>query len=316
MFRSSRKNKNKKELEYKKMRSVSKKEEGFRLLRSAYRILFYFLLAMFVAVSFYVVIFSPFLAVEKVKIEGTRKLGSVEVLAAASAVYDGRYLGIFPKDNFLLFPKRAVIKKLEDDFKRIRTVEVKKTFPSGALIRVEERESLLLWCDTSGECFIIDENGFAYHKVGLDSREVLENNLMRVLGQDDRKVSEGEKVLDAEKVSFLMDAKDVMEKSADMRIVGEARAKSRIAEEVTLRSLEGWDILVSTSFPLERAGNFLKLFLDKEISSEDRGKLEYVDLRVENRIYYKLKKEEEQKESENKEGENGGERQDAENKNE
>lgn len=316
MLFSSRKNRNKKELEYNKMRSVSKKEEGFRLLRSAYRIFFYFLLTAFLAVVFYVVFFSPFLMIEKVEINGIKKLGQAEVSAVAESVYRGRYLGIFPRTNFLLFPKNKLSKTLADNFKRIRSVEVERKFPDSALVRIKERESLLLWCDMSRECFIIDENGYAYQRVKLDSKEVLENELMKIIGQEDRKVSEGEKVLDAEKAAFLMDAKNIMGKSADMEIAGEVRAKSRIAEEVTLKSPEGWDILVSTSFPLERAGSFLKIFLEKEISDEDRDKLEYVDLRVENRIYYKLKKEEEQKEGEGAEKEKSGAERDSEDKKE
>ncbi|EKE11064.1 MAG: hypothetical protein ACD_15C00143G0002 [uncultured bacterium] len=288
MFSHSRKNKNRKELEYNKMRSVSKKEENFRWLRSVYRIFFYFLTAVFFAVAFYAIFFSPFLAIEQISITGTKKLDFSAVSEAAESVYGGKYLGILPKRNFLLFPKKAVAKKLTDDFKRISKVEIEKHFPQRVTITISERESLLLWCDNSGECFIVDENGLAYQNVKPDSKEVLENDLVRIVSQEDRKVFEEEKLFDGEKVKFLLNVRDVIRKGSSVELTGEARVKSRIAEEVVLKSSEGWEIYVSTAFPLEKSSKMLGLFLQKQLSPEDRSKLEYVDLRVENRIYYKL----------------------------
>lgn len=309
MLFSSRKNRNRKELEYQKTRSVSKKEEGFRWLRSLYRAFFYFLVAVFLGVVLYAVFFSPFLMVEEISLNGIRKLDYSAVSSDAESVYGGKYLGILPKRSFLIFPKKAIENKLKNDFKRISEVEIKKSFPTKVSITIFERESLLLWCDISGECFIVDENGYAYQNVKPDSKEVLENDLVRIFSQENRQVIEGEKILDEEKVKFLLEAKDIIRAGASIDSADEAHVKSRIAEEVVLKSSEGWDIYVSTSFPLEKSAKMLGLFLQKQITQEDRAKLGYVDLRVENRIYYKLNSPDGEEE-----GEEGGEGNEEENR--
>jgi len=304
MFSRGRKNKNKKEIEFNKARSISKKEENYRWLRSAYRAFFYFLATAFFLVVFYAVFFSQFLAVEKVSLVGVEKLDFSAVSKAAENAYVGKYFGFIPKNNFLLFPKKAIEKKLKNEFKRIGEIKINKRFPQSVEIKVTEREALLLWCDNSGECFIVDENGYAYQSVSMDSKEVLENDLVKISSQEDRKVFEGEKIISKEKTEFLLGVKNIIRDKSSVEFTGEARVKSRVAEEVILESSEGWEIYASTAFPLEKAVKMLGLFLQKQITQQDRANLEYVDLRVENRIYYKLKKEEEKENENDKEVEN------------
>lgn len=315
MLFSHKKKPNKKELEYKKIRSVSKKEESFRFFKSFYRIFFYFLFTVFVGVVIYAILFSPFLAVGRVEINKLDKIEQSEVFAVAQSVYQGKYLGIFPKMNFLLFPENTLSSVLMDNFKRIKKINIRKEFPDSVFVHIEERESLLLWCDNFGECFIVDEDGVAYQNVKLDSKEALENDLIKIYSQEDRRVFEGERILAAEKVAFLMSVESVIERSAEIDILSEIHIKSRVADEIMLKNSEGWDILVSTTFPLEQAGDFMRILLEKEINSENRGRLEYVDLRVENRIYYKLKKEEQEKEGEIEKSEAVKSDSDSENKN-
>ena len=193
MWGYSRKKINNKELEYKRVRSVSKKENRFRLLRSFYRTLFYFLAVSFGAVSVYVIFFSPFLSVTSVEIAGVDKIGMADVVAVAESQYKGRYLGFLPKDNFVIFPEKKIAAAIKENFKRISDVNVEKKFPDSVVIFIEERDSLLLWRVQGNKSFIIDENGYAYHEVALDSREVLENDLLEVFGPSEEPVFEGDR---------------------------------------------------------------------------------------------------------------------------
>ncbi|HBP01269.1 MAG: hypothetical protein UY41_C0002G0008 [Candidatus Moranbacteria bacterium GW2011_GWE1_49_15] len=301
---SFKKNIKRKEVEYKKLRSISKKEENFKALEKAYRVFYYMLVFLFAAVAVYVMFFSPFMAVSAVEITGLEDLDRSKVSSAAKDVYGGAYLKLIPKNNFLLFPRKAVSKKLQEEFKRIRSVEISRSFPDKVEIKITERKALLLWCSIGEECFIVDENGYAYNRVRLDSKEALENNLVKIISEEETGISEGDRIFDAEKVIFLLGAKELFREKTGLEFEGDMRIKSKIAEEVVLKSRDGWGLHVSMTLPLEKAAQTLKLFLEKEMDTQNMSKLEYIDLRVENRIYYKFKKEEE-KEGEAANGEEG-----------
>ncbi|EKD46470.1 MAG: hypothetical protein ACD_67C00227G0001, partial [uncultured bacterium] len=51
----------------------------------------------------------------------------------------------------------------------------------------------------------------------------------------------------------------------------------------------GLEIYFSMQFPLESAIDSLKVVLSKEIPEEKRGDVEYIDLRDENKVFYKFK---------------------------
>lgn len=286
--------KNKKEIEYKKARLASKREDNSRMLKKAYDFLFVLLVFFFFSVLAYSLFFAPFLAVSVVEIRGLKSLSPETVSVSAASVYEGKYLGIFPKENLLVFPSKKVKRRMIEDFKRIRQLHVSREFPNRIIIEIEERESLLVWCSFSGECFMVDEEGYAYSRVSLDSEEVLENNLVKIIsGEDGRSISEGEKILDRERTSFLREARKGIFSKCGLETKNEIYVKSRMAEEIKLGSLEEWDILLSTNFSIEKSAETLKLFLGKEMADQEKRKrLEYVDLRIENRTYYKFKNEE------------------------
>lgn len=306
MFFSSRKNRDKKEFEYEKVRMISKKREKFAFFRAFY-IFFYYLLAIsFFGVVVYALFFSPFLAVDRIEISGIQELNLEDVKKASENSYGGEYLGIAPKKNLLIFPVRKTKKTLLDSFKKIKNVSIEKKFPNFVEIKIQERKSLVIWCEGE-KCFIVDENGDAFEQVGLDSREVLENNLVKVISGNVKNIAEGEKILEVGKVEFLNNFKDILQKKSGVEFSGEVRMQSHMAEEVILKTVQGWNVYVSAIIPLEKSASTLKIFLDKEISSEDFGRLEYVDLRVENKIFYKFKDEEKKEGEENKPSEEVGE---------
>lgn len=283
--------KNKKEEEYNKIRSISRRTEGLRILRKVYKFFYFLLVSAFVLVLVYVLFFSPFLAVSDIRIDGLQEIDTRAISSVAANVYEGKYLNIFPKNNFILFPVSKLKTELKDEFKRIRVVEVSKIFPNTVIVTIEERESLLIWCDFEQECFILDENGVAYSRVALDSKEVLENNLIKVSsGEDQRKVVEGEKILSNERISFLLDSHEKFSGLSGIGMTGEIYLKSRMAEEIVLKTSEGWNIVISTNLDIQKSVDSLKMALEKGLASpEERSALEQIDLRIENRIYYKFK---------------------------
>jgi len=55
-----------------------------------------------------------------------------------------------------------------------------------------------------------------------------------------------------------------------------------------VKTQQGTDFLFSTQFPLENAIQTLEITLKKGVDDEQKG-FEYIDLRSENKVFYKLK---------------------------
>ncbi len=261
---------------------MSKKELKFS------RILFYFLLFVFIAVAGYVLLFSPYLKIQTILMHGIKELDYEAVMAKTTSIIQGKYLKLIPKDNYFLVSKRKIIKSLMEEFKKIKSVETKKTFPVAISIEIKERDSLILWC-SGGPCYIIDESGFAYTSSDLDAPEVAQNNLIQIIDTSAHPAEIGEKILNEEYVSYLLTLREKIKKS-DLKVSEQWHTPSRMADEVEIETSEGWRIYFSNKINPDRALRTLKTFLDEEIGNK-KEKLEYVDLRIENKVFYRLKNE-------------------------
>lgn len=265
------------------------------------RILFYFLAPLFCGMAIYIFIFSSFLEIKKISISGTKELVSEDIFKDLESSLGGKHLKFIPKNNFILVSKNELEKNLADHFRKIKLVVIKKIFPDTLAVDISERKSLILWC-SGGPCYIVDENGYAYIGIDLDSPEVVQNNLIELVDTGARPITIGEKILNEKYVSFLISLREEIGKNAGININAEWHTPSMVAEEVEINTEEGWRLYFSGSVKPEKAIRTLKTFLDGEIGEERRSKLEYVDLRVENKVYYKLEtKTEEQKNRETEE---------------
>jgi hypothetical protein len=52
---------------------------------------------------------------------------------------------------------------------------------------------------------------------------------------------------------------------------------------------EGWELYVSTELPIASTLDALSLLFEKELPPEKRAGLRYIDMRIENRVYYAFK---------------------------
>lgn len=268
------------------------------------RVVFYLLLLLFLGITIYILIFSAFMRVENCVLSGTDELPHGDVLKKAKGSLKGKFLGFIPRNNFFMASGKKISRELTAEFKKIKSVEVKKIFPQSVIINITERKSLIVWC-SGGPCYILDEQGYAYTSTDLDSPEVVQNNLIKITDTGARPVILGEKVLSKEHIRHLVDLREEIEKSPVVEITSEWTTPSAVAGELEILTQEGWKIFFSAKITPGKATRTLKAFLEEEMDSEKRGKLEYVDLRVENKVYYKIKtQEEEQKNEETEEMKN------------
>jgi len=136
------------------------------------RAIFYILLIGFVAVSIYVIFFSPYLQITNITVSGTQELKSQDIRELIESSAQGNFLKFIPKNNSLFFTQKRIENLLENNFKKIRSAVVTKKFPDSISINIDERKAVMVWC-SSENCFLIDENGTAYSSADFNSPEIV-----------------------------------------------------------------------------------------------------------------------------------------------
>lgn len=254
------------------------------------RMIFYILLVGFFAVSTYMLFFSECLRINNITITGTQELNSLAIQSSLEEYFQGKFFGIIPKNNFLFISQKKVIDLLENNFKKIRSVLISKKFPDSVSINIDERKSVLVWCSNEN-CFLIDEKGTAYNVADFDSPEIVQNHLIRINDISARSVAIGEKIIDPAYEEYVMSIKESL-KGIDIKISDGNDAystPSNMADEIYVRTDKDTQIYFSTQFSLDSAIHTLDVVLKKEIPEDKLNNVEYIDLRSEGRVFYKIR---------------------------
>lgn len=252
------------------------------------KILILFVLIIFVGVTLYLLFFSPFLLVSKINIGGTEKLDTGAVRDVINLAISGRHLNVVPANNIILIDQGKLKESIKDKFKRIEDIEIKKVFPETLNISITERRSMLILC-SAGACFIIDNDGVAYAPADFASNELQENELLVLNDDGNKEIRLKESVLEAGYMQYLLDIKDKLKSDLNLDIDKNYHTPQLVSGDIRVVTTEGWTIYFDSSLLVQKEIDMLKLVLSDKIDKDKRSNLEYVDLRTDNKVYYKFK---------------------------
>lgn len=261
---------------------------GGRRIFSKILVVIFFL--SFAGVTAYVIFFSPFLIITRVSVSGTQELDANVIGSLVGAEINGKYFNKITKNNILLVSSKKIEKIISDRFKRIESVQVKKVFPEALEIIIAERESMFILC-SNNTCFIVDNNGIPYARADFESNELKENELLVMNDDGGKEIKIGEQVVTADYMKYLLAIKNELKSELDLEIEKNYRTPRLISGDIRVKTSEGWMIYFDESLPIEKEIEALKLVLEK-IEKDETGKrasLEYIDLRIENKVFYKYK---------------------------
>jgi len=252
------------------------------------KILSFFMLLVFAGVTLYLLFFSPFLLVSKINVSGTEDLDPNLVRDEISLAIAGKYLDAIPADNIMLINQGRLKSAIENKFKRIEDVQIKKVFPETLNISITERKSMLVLC-SAGACFIIDNNGLPYAPADFSSNELQENELLVLNDDGNKEIKLTEPALDAGYMQYLLDIKDKLKNDVGLDIDKNYHTPQLVSGDIRVTTAEGWTIYFDNNLPLQKEIDMLKLVLSGKIDKDQQDNLEYVDLRTDNKVYYKFK---------------------------
>lgn len=230
----------------------------------------------------------PYFQVVKIELIGNNYLIESDLIEATTRKLGGKYLWLFPKNNIFLIPKDKILAELMDEFKRIKKINIDKKYFNRIVLRLEERNNSVLYC-VAENCAYADESGFIFEKAPFFSGAVfLKLTDQRDLndGGYDKIIEKhlGLRLIDENKFNKIAEFAKLTDKIGG-GVLEIILKKENIYEFYTQ---EGWKIILNNKNEIKGAYLNLIATLDSNIKDE-RAKLDYIDLRLGNKIYFKYK---------------------------
>jgi len=248
---------------------------------------FYFfgsLAATIVIAVFYFIFFSGIFTIRGIDVVGADVISVRDVQAVAAEFLSGKAFFVFPHENILLFSSSAAAERVREVFPRAANVSVEKNiWRRKAVVTIEERNPAGVACvKGSDQCVYFDASGVVFATAPI----IASASLLRIEESALDMAQFPQEKYAAELVQFIMTAKKQMQEKAHATIVSFAFINGY--GDIEARTQEGFTIFLNTAQGAEEQAQIIKNIIAAEIKDQ-MPLLEYIDLRVENRAYYKLK---------------------------
>lgn len=251
------------------------------------RFLFFLISIAFVAVFIYALFFSPFLEITSIEVNGNEYIADNSILEKINPQISGKYLNYIKKNNLLLVRTGKIKKDIQSEIRIIREIRIKREFPSRLVANIIERKPQMVFC-TTDNCFMLDENGEAYDNY-FENQENDKNNFIILREESSRKINLGEVILEKNYMKYVQGIRGELLARLETEIEDNFSSTSLISKDIRVKTKEGWEVYFNENINLEKEIEMLKVVLENKIEKNQRLDLEYVDLRIDNKIYYKFK---------------------------
>jgi len=230
----------------------------------------------------------PYLQVDKIEISGNNLINSDDLIKKIKTNLEGKYFGLFPKANIFIIPKDKISAELPENFKRIKKISLDKKYFGAIAVKIDERNNAVLFCEKE-DCAYADEKGFVFEKAPYFSGAVF----LKLVEQRNSDSGENAKTIDEYLgTSFIAESefKKILEFDGLINKIGGGVSEVVLKKENIYEFYmnEGWKIILNDKNEPQSAYLNLITALDANIKDK-RPKLDYIDLRLGNKIYFKYK---------------------------
>lgn len=251
----------------------------------------FFLWIFFLGEIVYVLLFANFFTIQSLRIERERasaELSDEQIQEYTELSWQGQWLGFIPKNNLLLLRPDAETKRLQERFPRFDSVRVERSFPENLTVFISEKPFQILWCKND-DCFLVDNEGKTASSEIFFRHSEEQGKIVRIQDTAQIPVSLGTTVLRPEDQQFIKDIMTDFSLRTELQIEGSIERPNLYAREMRIRTDKGFIIFFNTELPVSQSLNSLMLVLQNEIPTGEWDKIDYIDLRTENRVYYTRK---------------------------
>ncbi|MHB1086631.1 MAG: cell division protein FtsQ/DivIB [Minisyncoccota bacterium] len=240
------------------------------------------------AYGVHLISYAPPLSIQKIEVTGVKKIEPTIISSYVDSLLNDGSFHYLSRRNIFLYPKNVIEQGIIASFPRVKSARAYRPSAIGQnlVIAITEREPFALWCAAEDDCYALDEEGFVFTTAATTTHGDFATAY--TFTGDIEGAPIGQKLIPGQLPSVL----------ALLRIFQQETnlvpTRVDILPEQDFWVTVGQDFYVKASFgqePETLARN-LELVLSSEALRERIAEIEYVDLRFGNRVYYKMKGEE------------------------
>jgi len=237
-------------------------------------ILFWIIFLLVILVSG--ILLSPLFRVRAINVYGNKEIETQNIEKSIGRtnvlLITGRGL-----ENKLLkeFPKIAEIKIEKNVFKKTLTITLKEREKTGIICKAEKING----AETVKDCFYFDKNGIVFENAPQTSGALM----LLIKDFSSTQLALGNKILEPELIGSMIEIKNNFPQAGNG--IAWFELSMLPPKEIKAVTIKSWYILFDATRDMIKQFLILKTALSEKITNTDN--LEYIDLRIENRIYYK-----------------------------
>ncbi len=223
--------------------------------------------------------------IHSIKVEGNKNIETAKLTFFIDSIIKDGNFHFFSPANIFLIPKLEIQQKLKNKFPRIRNVSVPfNGLNDELIIKIEERVPVFNYCifdiDKNKQCFYADAEGFIFAPVyGLNSSKIY----LIYEKENDKKIGIKDHFAKPKEIEYLN------------KLINNLISEGFIFDKIDLYGKDVFVFLDSffLKFALDRDPQKqvqnLKSVLNSEFLKDKQTDLMYIDLRFDNKIFYKFK---------------------------
>jgi cell division septal protein FtsQ len=266
--------------------------------RQRVRLRFYLLISAVVAVVVGIVAASHLDAIQinKVTVTGNSVVTTEELLSLAESQLTGSYFFMFPKRNMFLYPHRAIEASVTERYAKIQKATIETEGLKTITLVIRERKPFALWCagtlhENSDECYFLDEDGLVFAPAPHFTGNVFLRYHGLLFTEDGTAAPKDAdptrlhflSVAEFQRLTFFLDAL----KNSGIHPVSLSLTD---AMDIDLELENGARLMLSRDQNLsEILDNLESILGTEELSREMFERVEYIDLRFGDRVYYRMR---------------------------
>ncbi|MEW6407448.1 MAG: FtsQ-type POTRA domain-containing protein [Patescibacteria group bacterium] len=244
------------------------------------------LFVIFIILIIYFLFYYNYFQIKKIVVINSKITHDYEIEENVFSTLSTNRFYIFPGKNIFLINKQQIATNLKNRFSNINDVSVSRIYPDVLKIKIQEKLPKIIWQTEKSLTYFVDANGEIFLEVSGISGNGNETNLPKIKDLSDKSVVLFENVLFPKHINFILKLNERLPQEGIKISFFEIPAK--LAGEIHLVTDEGWKIYFNIEKDAEAQISNLRLALTDEIK-ERKINLDYIDLRIENWVYYKMR---------------------------
>ena len=263
-----------------------------------------------IAVSVYYFFFSVRYRINDVEVRGVSSVSTQDVLTVARSAVEAHRFLFFKTKNIFLFDGSEIANTLNEEYV-FDAIQTTKSMPHTIVVTIKERQIAFRMKSTERE-YLIDREGVVVRKnrnysirpsllsfmesSGTPEADAYEGSLVTntegdllplIFIRQAGEIALGQKILATETVDFINEI--ITFPRQRYFTLGLVVIPDAASPHIEIRTEGGWKILMMVPRPLTEQFKALETVIEGEIGEARLPRVDYIDLRLGDNIYYKFK---------------------------